>query len=63
VIPCSSSSQRSLDETHLDEVLELIDWVSDVSATESAGALLSPAVPRAKQVVKLPQSIVRTLRF
>jgi energy-coupling factor transporter ATP-binding protein EcfA2 len=44
--------KRSLDENHLNEVLELIDWVSDVSATESAGALLSPAVPRAKQVLR-----------
>ena len=44
--------KRSVDEARLDDVLELIDWVSDVSASESAGALLSPAVPRAKQVLK-----------
>jgi hypothetical protein len=44
--------KRSLDEERLDQVLELIEWVSDVSATESAGALLSRAVPRAKQVLR-----------
>src|SRR5262245_55898888 len=44
--------KRSVDEVRLDDVLDLIDWVSDVSASESAGTLLSPAVPRAKQVLK-----------
>lgn len=44
--------QESLDPEHLDGVLELVDWVSDVSAADSAGTLLSPAVPRAKQVLK-----------
>lgn len=39
-------------EDRIDSVLELIDWVSDVGATESAGALLSPSVPRAKHVLK-----------
>lgn len=36
----------------IDEVLGLIDWASDANASESAGPLLSPAVPRAKQVLK-----------
>lgn len=51
-----------LHENRLDEVLELIDWVSDVSATESAGALLSPAVPRAKQVLKFTDRFMAASR-
>jgi len=35
----------------LDSVLELIDWANDVDSTETAGALLSPSVPRSKQVL------------
>jgi len=31
-----------------DSVLELVDWVADVDTTDSAGALLSPSVPRSK---------------
>lgn len=45
------SLKHGLDEERLDEVLGLIDWVSDAGATESAGALLSPAVPRGKPVL------------
>jgi energy-coupling factor transporter ATP-binding protein EcfA2 len=52
----------AVDEARLDEVLELIDWVSDVSATESAGALLSPAVPRAKQVLKFTDRFMAASR-
>lgn len=44
--------KRAVDEDRLDDVLELIDWVSTVSATESTSSLLSPAIPRAKQVLK-----------
>lgn len=45
--------KRSISDERLDEVLGLIDWVSDVSATEStSSALLSPAVSRMKQVLK-----------
>ena len=44
--------KRTVDESRLDDVLELIDWVSDVNAVESAGSLLSPTVARAKQVLK-----------
>lgn len=44
--------KRNVDEERLDNVLELIDWVGDVSATESASSLLSPSVPRAKRVMK-----------
>lgn len=35
-----------VDEARIDEVLDLIDWVSDVTVTNSAGDLLSPSVPR-----------------
>ena len=44
--------KRTVDADLLDDALGLIDWVSDVGATDSAGALLSPSVPRAKQVLK-----------
>ncbi len=52
----------TVDENCLDEVLELIDRVSDVSAAESAGALLSPAVPRAKQVLKFTDRFMAASR-
>jgi energy-coupling factor transporter ATP-binding protein EcfA2 len=44
--------KHALDAERLGEVLELIDWPNDVGAAESAGALLSPAVPRARQVLR-----------
>lgn len=44
--------KRTADTELLDDALELIDWVSDVAATDAAGALLSPSVPRAKEVLK-----------
>jgi predicted ATPase len=46
------SLKRSLSEERLDEILELIDWVSDVSMTETSGALLSPAVQRGRNLLK-----------
>jgi predicted ATPase len=54
--------KRAVDEGRLDDVLELVDWVSDVSATESAGALLSPAVPRAKQLLKFTDRFMAASR-
>jgi hypothetical protein len=36
----------------LDSVFELIDWASDIGATEEAGSLLSPSVARSKNVLK-----------
>ena len=54
--------KQTRDEDAIDEVLELIDWVSDVSASESAGALLSPAVPRAKHVLKFTDRFMATSR-
>ncbi len=44
--------KRVLEEDRLENVLDLIDWIKDVNATDSAGELLSPAVSRAKQVLK-----------
>jgi len=54
--------KRTVDVERLDDVLELVDWVSDVSATEFAGALLSPAVPRAKQVLKFTDRFMAASR-
>ena len=45
-------SLLDVDEALLDSVLELIDWVADIQTTSSAGALLSPSVPRTKEVLK-----------
>lgn len=56
------SVKRVLADDQLDDVLELIDWVSDVSATESTGALLSPAVARAKGVLKLTDRFMASSR-
>lgn len=39
-------------EEALDEVLALIDWVSDISTTSSVGELLSPSVPRGRNVLR-----------
>lgn len=44
--------KRSVDEARLDEVLGLVDWVSDVGVTDIVGDLLSPSVPRTKNVLK-----------
>jgi hypothetical protein len=46
------SLTESLDESLLDDVLGLIDWVSDVSVTNVVGDLLSPSVPRTENVLK-----------
>jgi AAA domain, putative AbiEii toxin, Type IV TA system/AAA ATPase domain len=54
--------KRTVDEERLDDVLGLVDWVSDVSATESAGALLSPAVPRATQVLRFTDRFMAASR-
>jgi len=39
-------------EELLDDVLELIDWVADIDVTSHAGQLLSPKVPRTKNLIK-----------
>ena len=54
--------KRAVDEDRLDDVLGLIDWVSEVSATETAGSLLSPTVPRAQQVLKFTDRFMNSKR-
>ena len=54
--------KRTVDEVLLDNALELIDWVRDVGATESAGTLLSPSVPRAKRVLKFTDRFMASSR-
>jgi predicted ATPase len=44
--------RTTLGEERLDGVFDLIDWASDISATEAASSLLSPSVPRSKYVLK-----------
>lgn len=44
--------KRSVGGARIDEVLGLIDWVSDVRVTDVVGDLLSPSVPRTKNVLK-----------
>jgi len=44
--------QKSRSEQTIDRVLELVDWVSDISSSDVAGDLLSPVVPRSKYVLK-----------
>jgi energy-coupling factor transporter ATP-binding protein EcfA2 len=39
-------------EEAVDEVLALIDWVSDISTTSAVGELLSPSVPRGRNVLR-----------
>ena len=56
------SVKRAVSQDQLHDVLELIDWVSDVSATESAAALLSPSVARAKQVLKFTDRFMASSR-
>lgn len=45
-------SQGEKGEQILDDILDLIDWVADVSTTTQAGSLLSPKVPRTKHQIK-----------
>jgi hypothetical protein len=54
--------KRGVDEAHLDEVLGLIDWVSDVGVTDVVGDLLSPSVPRAKNVLKFTDRFMAASR-
>ncbi len=49
-------------EERLEEVLGLIDWVRDVSATEAAGTLISPAVARGKHVLKFTDRFMKASR-
>jgi energy-coupling factor transporter ATP-binding protein EcfA2 len=46
----------------LDRVLELVDWVADIDTTDSAGALLSPSVPRSKHVLRFTDRFMKKSR-
>lgn len=54
--------KRSIDESRLDEILGLIDWVSDVAVTRVVGTLLSPSVPRTKNVLKFTDRFMASSR-
>lgn len=50
------------DDAPLDDVLALMDWVSDISATEATSSLLSPSVPRGKYVLKFTDRFMKKSR-
>lgn len=54
--------KKGLDEDRLDEALGLIDWASDVVATDVAKALQSPSVPRAKQLLRFTDRFMASSR-
>lgn len=54
--------KRGADEARVDEILSLIDWVSDVGVTDVVGDLLSPSVPRTKNVLKFTDRFMAASR-
>ncbi len=54
--------KRGVDEARLEEVLDLIDWVSDVGVTDVVGDLLSPSVPRMTNVLKFTDRFMASSR-
>lgn len=54
--------KRGVDEARLHEVFGLIDWVSDVGVTDVVGDLLSPSVPRTKNVLKFTDRFMASSR-
>ncbi len=54
--------KRGLDDDRLDDVLQLIEWATDVVATDVASALLSPSVPRAKKVLRFTDRFMASSR-
>jgi energy-coupling factor transporter ATP-binding protein EcfA2 len=46
----------------LDQVLELIDWVSDIQTTSHGAALLSPKVPRTRLMLKFTDRFMNMSR-
>jgi len=54
--------KRGVDQARLDEILGLIDWVSDVGVTDVVGDLLSPSVPRTKNVLKFTDRFMAASR-
>lgn len=54
--------KQAVSEECLDDILELIDWASSVSATEAASPLLSPSVPRTKKVLRFTDRFMAVSR-
>jgi energy-coupling factor transporter ATP-binding protein EcfA2 len=55
--------RRALGEKHcIDEVLQLVDWVRDIDTIDSAGSLLSPSVPRSKNVLRFTDVFMKSSR-
>jgi predicted ATPase len=50
------------DDELLGSVLELMDWVAEIETTTSAGSLLSPSVPRTKEVLKFTDRYMKKNR-
>ncbi len=50
------------DDVLLDSVFELIDWVADIETSNTAGSLLSPSVPRTKDVLKFTDRFMKENR-
>ena len=50
------------DEDLMDSVYELVDWVSDIQSTTSAGSLLSPSVARTQVVLRFTDRFMRKSR-
>ena len=46
----------------LDSVFGLVDWVSDIRMTDASAALLSPSVPRSKNVLKFTDRYMKASR-
>ncbi|MER2566875.1 MAG: AAA family ATPase [Myxococcaceae bacterium] len=46
----------------IEQMLSLIDWVSEISATDASSSLLSPSVSRGKQVLKFTDRFMKASR-
>ncbi len=55
-------SQGEQGEAVLEQVLELIDWVADIETTSYGANLLSPKVPRTKQILKFSDRFMQKSR-
>jgi energy-coupling factor transporter ATP-binding protein EcfA2 len=53
---------ESIYGSNLDSAFELIEWASDIGASEEAGALLSPSVGRSKKVLKFTDRFMEASR-
>lgn len=45
-----------------DDIIDLIDWVSGIDVVQTAASLMSPSVPRAKNVLKFTDRFMRSSR-